>query len=137
MGGGKLRDLLAGEGLQPSSRGARVKFSGGKPSVVDGPFAETKELIAGFWIIQVRSREEAVEWARRIPFREGEVEIQATVTELAEPFEISLPGISKHLKVLERAGLIERGGRRSGAPVGCRNRPACRGMAKSGGTDLH
>ncbi len=68
--------LLAGDGLHPSSRGARVRFTGGKPIVVDGPFAETKELIAGFWIIQVRSREEAIEWARRVPFREGEIELR-------------------------------------------------------------
>jgi hypothetical protein len=59
--------LLAGEGLQPSSRGARVKFEGDKRTVIDGPFAETKELIAGFWLIQVKSREEAIEWVRRCP----------------------------------------------------------------------
>ena len=59
--------LLAAEGLQPSSRGARVRFSGSKRSVIDGPFAETKELIAGFWIIQVKSREEAIEWVKRCP----------------------------------------------------------------------
>ena len=68
--------LLAGEGLQPSSKGARVRFSGGKPTVVDGPFTETRELITGFWIIQVNSRQEAVEWARRVPFREGEIELR-------------------------------------------------------------
>jgi hypothetical protein len=60
--------LLAGEGLQPSSRGARVRFARGKTTVVDGPFAETKELIAGFWMIQVKSKEEAIEWAKRVPF---------------------------------------------------------------------
>src|SRR3989442_13759915 len=59
--------LLDGAGLQPSSKGARIKFSGGKRAVVDGPFAETKELIAGYWIIQVKSREEAIEWAKRAP----------------------------------------------------------------------
>ena len=59
--------MLAGEGLHPSSRGARVEFKGNKKSVVDGPFAETKELIAGFWIIQAKSLEEAVEWAKRAP----------------------------------------------------------------------
>ena len=68
--------LLAGEGLQPSSKGARVKFSGDNRTVIDGPFAETKELIAGFWLIQVKSKDEAIEWARRIPFQEGEVEIR-------------------------------------------------------------
>jgi hypothetical protein len=59
--------LLAAEGLQSSAKGARVVFENGKKTVVDGPFAETKELIAGFWIIQVRSREEAIEWAKRAP----------------------------------------------------------------------
>jgi len=59
--------MVAGEGLQPSSKGARVRFSGTKRTVVDGPFAETKELIAGFWIFQVRSLEEAVEWVKRAP----------------------------------------------------------------------
>jgi len=60
--------LLAGEGLQPSSKGARVRFAGGKTTVIDGPFSETKELIAGFWMIQVKSKEEAIEWAKRVPF---------------------------------------------------------------------
>ena len=59
--------MLAGDGLRPSSKGKRIKFSGGKRSVVDGPFSETKELIAGYWVWQVRSMEEAVEWARRCP----------------------------------------------------------------------
>jgi hypothetical protein len=68
--------MLAGEGLHPSSKGARVRFSGGKTTVIDGPFAETKELIAGYWLIQARSKEEAIEWARRVPFREGEIEIR-------------------------------------------------------------
>jgi hypothetical protein len=71
--------LLAAEGLQPSSSGARVNFSGSKRTVVDGPFAETKELIAGFWIIQVKSREEAIEWVKRCPNpsgAEGVIEIR-------------------------------------------------------------
>src|SRR5688572_12386686 len=59
--------MLAGEGLHPSSKGARVRFSGEKRDVIDGPFAETKELIAGYWIWQVRSREEAIEWVKRCP----------------------------------------------------------------------
>jgi hypothetical protein len=59
--------MLAGEGLHPSSRGSRVRFSGSRRSVVDGPFAETKELIAGFWIIQAKSKEEAIEWVKRCP----------------------------------------------------------------------
>src|SRR5256884_7134442 len=71
--------MLAGEGLQPSSKGARVKFSGDKRTVVDGPFAESKELIAGFWLIQVKSKEEAIEWVKRVPNptgEEGEIEIR-------------------------------------------------------------
>jgi hypothetical protein len=68
--------MLAGEGLQPSSKGARIRFNGTKRTVIDGPFAETKELVAGFWLWQVRSREEAIEWLKRAPFREGEVEIR-------------------------------------------------------------
>ncbi len=68
--------LLAAEGLQASSKGVRVRFSGGKRSVIDGPFAETKELVAGFWLWQVRSMEEAVEWLKRSPFEETEVEIR-------------------------------------------------------------
>jgi hypothetical protein len=59
--------MLAGEGLQPSSKGARVKFSGAKRTVIDGPFTETKELIAGFWIWEVKSKEEAIEWVKRCP----------------------------------------------------------------------
>jgi hypothetical protein len=69
--------MLAGEGLHPSSRGARVKFSGGKRTVIDGPFAETKELIAGFWLWQVKSLEEAIEWVKRCPNPTGvEAEIE-------------------------------------------------------------
>jgi len=68
--------MLAGEGLHPSSKGKRVKFSGNQQTVIDGPFSETKELIAGFWLWQVSSMEEALEWIRRSPFREGEVEIR-------------------------------------------------------------
>ena len=60
--------LLAAEGLQPSSKGARVRHAGGKATVIDGPFTESKELIAGFWMIQVKSKEEAIEWAKRVPF---------------------------------------------------------------------
>ena len=71
--------MLAGEGLQPSSKGARVKFSGAKRTVIDGPFAETKELLAGFWLWQVKSKEEAIEWVKRCPNphnEEAEVEIR-------------------------------------------------------------
>jgi hypothetical protein len=68
--------MLAGEGLQASSKGARVRFQGSKRTVIDGPFSETKELIAGFWLWQVRSKEEAIQWLKRAPFQEGEVEIR-------------------------------------------------------------
>src|SRR5258708_1529412 len=77
MKAGVLLDLA---GLQPSSKGARIQFSGGKRTIIDGPFAETKELIAGYWIIQVKSWEEAMEWAKRAPAphdsQEGEIEIR-------------------------------------------------------------
>ncbi len=69
--------MLAGEGLHPTSKGSRVKFTGGKRTVTDGPFTETKELIAGFWLIQVKSKAEAIEWVKRVPFKDGEeVEIR-------------------------------------------------------------
>ena len=72
--------MLAGEGLHPSSKGARVRFSGSKRTVIDGPFSETKELVAGFWILQCRSREEAIEWVKRcpnpMPGEESEIEIR-------------------------------------------------------------
>jgi hypothetical protein len=72
----KAGAMLAGDGLQPSSKGARVRYSGSKRTIIDGPFTETKELIAGFWIIQAKSLDEAIEWARRVPFDEGEVEVR-------------------------------------------------------------
>jgi len=69
--------MLAGEGLHPSSKGVRVRFSGGKHTVIDGPFAETKELVAGFWLWQVKSKQEAIEWLKRAPFGGGtEIEIR-------------------------------------------------------------
>src|SRR2546423_12645838 len=77
--------MLAGEGLHPSSKGARVRFSGGKRTVIDGPFAETKELIAGFWIWQVKSKEEAIEWVKRCPDPTG---VEAEI-EIRQVFEAS------------------------------------------------
>ena len=68
--------MLAGEGLQPSSKGSRVRFSGGKPTVKDGPFTEAKELVAGFWIWQVKSKDEALEWLKRAPFHDEDVELR-------------------------------------------------------------
>ena|ERR1700680_2923526 len=78
--------MLAGEGLHASSRGVRVKFGGGKSVVIDGPFTETKELIAGFWLWQVKSIEEAVEWIRRSPFRKGNEELEIRRVFEAEDF---------------------------------------------------
>jgi hypothetical protein len=68
--------MIDGAGLQASSKGARIRFNGSQRTVIDGPFAETKELISGYWIIQVKSREEAIEWAKRTPFQEGELELR-------------------------------------------------------------
>lgn len=92
--------LLAGEGLQPSSKGARVKFSGDKRIVIDGPFAETKELIAGFWLFQVRSKEEAIEWVKRAPnpFPGAESEIEIRQVFEAEDFG---PALTPELREAE------------------------------------
>ena len=90
--------LLAADGLQPSSKGKRVRFSGDKRTVVDGPFAETKELIAGYWLWQVRSMEEAVEWVKRCPNpHEGDSEIEIRQVFEAEDFE-STPEFRKRLE---------------------------------------
>ena len=79
--------LLAGEGLHPSSKGARVRFSGSKRTVIDGPFPETKELVAGFWLLQVKSKEEAIEWVKRCPNpMPGESEIEIRQVFEAEDF---------------------------------------------------
>jgi hypothetical protein len=84
--------LLAGEGLHASSKGARVKFSGRKRTVADGPFAETKELLAGFWLIQVNSKEEATAWASRVPFGDGEeIEVRQVFEASDFPPEILPP----------------------------------------------
>jgi hypothetical protein len=77
--------MLAGEGLHPSSKGARVRFSGGKRTVIDGPFAETKELIAGYWLWQVKSKEEAIEWVKKAPFG-GDTELEIRQVFEAEDF---------------------------------------------------
>ena len=89
--------MLAGEGLKPSSKGKRITFTAGKPTITDGPFAETKELVAGFWIWQVRSIEEAVEWLKRSPFGPGaEVEIRPVFE--AEDFGAQITPDSKSRK---------------------------------------
>jgi hypothetical protein len=93
--------LLAGEGLQASSKGKRVKFSGGKRTVIDGPFAETKELIAGFWLWQAKSMDEAVEWLKRAPFDGGtEVEIRQIfeAEDFGEEFTPELREQEEHLR---------------------------------------
>lgn len=89
--------LLAGEGLHPTSRGARIKFEGGKTTVIDGPFTESKELIAGFWLIQVKSKEEAIAWMRRAPFGGG------VVLEVRQVFEMDDmgPGLTPELREQE------------------------------------
>jgi hypothetical protein len=81
---GKAGILLGGEGLHPSSKAARVKFSGGKPSVIDGPFAETKELIAGYALIDVKSREEAIEWIKKWPAMDGDGNLELEIRQLFE-----------------------------------------------------
>jgi hypothetical protein len=86
--------MLTGEGLQPSQSGAIVKFDGKKQTVVDGPFSEAKELIGGFWILSVKDRDEAIAWARKIPFTSGEVEVRR-VSEVSDFVEddISRPAL--------------------------------------------
>jgi len=80
--------LLDGAGLQPSSKGAKVTFPGGKPQVTDGPFIETKELIAGYWMIKVKSKEEAIEWAKKVPFDRIPNNGRVAEIELRQMFEI-------------------------------------------------
>src|SRR6476469_2557896 len=81
--------MLAADGLHPSSKGVRVRFSGKSRTVIDGPFAETKELIAGFWLIQAKSKAEAIEWVKRCPMEESEIEIRQVFE--AEDFGTALP----------------------------------------------
>lgn len=98
--------MLAGEGLHPSSKGARVRFAGDKRIVTDGPFPETKELIAGYWLWQVSSKEEAIEWLKRAPFQETEVEIRQVfeAQDFGEAFTPELREAEERL----RAELAER-----------------------------
>jgi hypothetical protein len=92
--------LLAGEGLHPSAKGARVRFSDGKRTVIDGPFTEAKELIAGFWLFQVKSKEEAIEWVKRCPapFPGGEAEIE--IRQVFEPEDFGA-ALTPELRVQE------------------------------------
>jgi len=99
--------MLAGEGLHPSSKGARVRFEGGKRTVIDGPFAETKELIAGFWLIQVKSLEEAIEWVKRAPMEESEIEIRQVHE--AEDFGEEFTPELREQEERQRAAIARRG----------------------------
>jgi hypothetical protein len=92
--------MLQGEGLQPSSKGVRVKFSGGKPSVIDGPFTETKELIAGFSILQVNSKEEVIEWVKRWPAIDGHGEVEIEIRQILETEDFG-PGFTPELQEQE------------------------------------
>jgi hypothetical protein len=135
--------LLAAEGLHPSSKGARIKFSGGKRTVIDGPFTETKELVAGFWIIQVKSKAEAIEWASRVPFADdGVIEVRQVLEASDFPPGSCLP---RPPRASKRGATSSRGRPRSrnrGTPrlqwrieealIGCRDRScytACRACA--------
>lgn len=95
--------MLAGEGLHASAKGVRVKFSGDTRTVIDGPFAETKELVAGFWLWQVRSMDEAIEWLKRAPFESDEVEIRpvAEAEDFGENFTPELR--AREAKLMEAA----------------------------------
>ena len=107
--------MLAGEGLHPSSKGVRIRYSGSKPTVVDGPFSETKELVAGFWLIQVKSREEAIEWLKRAPFRGGEVEIRQ-VFETEDFGEALTPELREQEERLRReAAALQASSKKTGA----------------------
>jgi len=106
MQAGVLVDL---SGLQPTSKGARVKFSGGKTSVIDGPFAETKEVVGGYWIVDVKSKEEAIEWAKRAPVQPSEEEREIEVRQFYE-FTDFLPSRAiQEARELERQLVESRG----------------------------
>ncbi len=97
--------MLDGNGLHPSAEGARVRFSGGKRTVIDGPFAESKELVAGYWILQVKDMDEAIEWAKRVPFDdatefEGEPELEIRQIFELDEFEES-PALDRHRELAE------------------------------------
>ena len=101
--------MLAGDGLHPSSRGARVHFSGDKRTVVDGPFTEAKELIAGYWIIEVKSLEEAIEWVKRVPNPTGaESQIEIRQVFEAEDFGMSDELLEQNLRLREQAAAGQR-----------------------------
>lgn len=113
--------MLAGEGLQASSKGTRVRINGDKTQIVDGPFSETKELLAGYWLIQTKTKEEAIEWAKKVPFEEGEVEVRQiyelsdfgielpeTITD-APPIPARKPGTKRYMVLIKADALTEKG----------------------------
>lgn len=103
--------LMDAAGLQPSSRGARVSFSGGKAQVIDGPFVETKELIAGYWVINVKSREEAIEWAKRVPFDKLPHDGRVAELELRQFFELEdFADVPPEVAKLDESFKASRGG---------------------------
>lgn len=102
--------MLSAEGLHASSRGVRVKFGGGQSAVTDGPFTESKELIAGFWLWQVKSLEEAIEWIRRSPFKKGDEEVEVRPVLEAEDFGESLTPEIRAQEASQRERLGERRG---------------------------
>ena len=104
--------LLAGEGLHPSSRGARVRYNGTRRTVIDGPFAETKELVAGFWLIQVKSLEEAIEWMKRVPFT-GEPETEVEIRQVFEAEDFG-PAMTPELREQEERLRAQSGAKRPG-----------------------
>ena len=101
--------MLAGEGLHPSSKAVRVRFSGKERTVLDGPFAETKELIAGFWLIQAKSRDEAIEWVKRAPF-DGGAEIEIRQVFEAEDFGAELTPEAREAEERVRAAIADKQG---------------------------
>ena len=102
--------MLAADGLHASSKGARVRFSGGKATVIDGPFAETKELIAGYWLIQVKSKQEAIEWAKRIPFDQLPHNGRTAEVELRQFFELEdFPKVPPAVAEMEKSFTKARG----------------------------
>jgi hypothetical protein len=103
--------LLAGDGLQPTSKGARVVFEGGRKTVIDGPFTESKELVAGYWIIQAKSKEEAVEWIKRAPFGKfGDARVAIEIRQIFEPadFAPSDPTGEIRKKEAELCAIVEK-----------------------------
>jgi hypothetical protein len=107
---GKAGILLGGEGLQPSSKASRVRFSNGKPTVIDGPFAETKELLAGYCLIQVKSRAEAIEWGKRWPSIDGGGNLELEIRQVFEAEDFG-PEFTPELREAEDKLRSEIGGR--------------------------